>query len=82
MAAVLWAPMGPGRTNAAVRRPPSPPPPPPPPHVTAASVQLLNERRPRGTAPGERLSPRQHEPPFVVPLISRGDLGQFVVSNK
>lgn len=30
--------------------------------VTAKIIQLLNELQPRGMAPGERLSPRQHEP--------------------
>lgn len=30
--------------------------------VTAKIIQLLNELQPRGTAPGERLSPQQHEP--------------------
>lgn len=30
--------------------------------ITAEIIQLLNELQPQGMAPGERLSPRQHEP--------------------
>ena len=40
--------------------------------VTAEIIRLLNEPQRWGAAPGERLSPRQHEPWFAVPLISPG----------